>query len=38
VEVQTGDTFGAGSDAKILINVFGELGSTGELRAGWVSS
>ncbi|KAG2432966.1 hypothetical protein HXX76_008694 [Chlamydomonas incerta] len=31
VEVQTGDTFGAGTNAKIMINVFGELGSTGRV-------
>lgn len=29
VEVQTGDTFGAGTNAKIMINIFGEMGSTG---------
>ncbi|KXZ51726.1 hypothetical protein GPECTOR_11g173 [Gonium pectorale] len=29
VETQTGDTFGAGTNAKIFINIFGELGSTG---------
>ncbi|GIL93968.1 hypothetical protein Vretimale_245, partial [Volvox reticuliferus] len=29
VEVQTGDTFGAGTNARISINIFGEMGSTG---------
>ncbi|KAG2501257.1 hypothetical protein HYH03_001064 [Edaphochlamys debaryana] len=31
VEVQTADTFGAGTNAKIMLNIFGELGSTGSI-------
>ncbi|GLC54185.1 hypothetical protein PLESTB_000832700 [Pleodorina starrii] len=29
VEIQTGDAFGAGTNAKISVGIFGELGSTG---------
>ena len=31
VEVQTGDVFNAGTNSKIMANVFGELGSTGKI-------